>query len=299
MRIPVRSFLFVPGDSEKKLGKARESAADALVLDLEDSVAAGRKPEARRMVAEYLRSGAVRPGLELWVRINPLRGDHVLEDLSAIVGARPSGLLLPKAEGPQDIRILSHYLDVLEVREGPTDARTEIIAVATETAASTFALGEYRNAGLERLYGMTWGAEDLSADIGASSNKDADGRLSLTYRMARSNMLLGAKAAGVHALETAYPDFRDLEALSSTLTGARREGFSGGFAIHPAQVAPLNEAFSPSAEDIAMAEKVVAAFASAPDVGTIGIDGRMFDRPHLTQAEKVLAIRDAFADRGN
>jgi citrate lyase subunit beta / citryl-CoA lyase len=145
---------------------------------------------------------------------------------------------------------------------------------------------------------MTWGAEDLSADLGAASNKDADGRLSLTYRMARSNMLLGARAAGVHALETAYPDFRDIDALSRTLIGARREGFSGGFAIHPAQVDPLNECFSPSTEDIEMAEKVVAAFASATDVGTIGIEGRMFDRPHLIQAEKVLAMRAAFGGRG-
>jgi citrate lyase subunit beta/citryl-CoA lyase len=297
MRTPLRSFLFVPGDSDTKLDKMRQSTADALVLDLEDSVAPGRKAEARRMVADYLRSAEVRTGLELWVRINPLSSPHALADLAAIVAAGPRGLLLPKAEGPEDIRRLEHALDALEVRDGVSPGSTEIIAVATETAASIFALGDYRRAGLTRLYGMTWGAEDLSADIGAATNKDADGGLSLTYRIVRSQMLLAAKAAGVHALETAYPDFRNIDALSATLDAARKEGFSGGFAIHPAQVAPLNTAFSPSAADIAIAEKVVAAFAAAPDVGTIGIDGRMYDRPHLVQAQKVLAVRDAFGGR--
>ena len=297
MRLPLRSFLFVPGDSEKKLDKTVDSPADALVLDLEDSVAPSRKDGARRLVGEYLRAKRARPGLEVWVRINPLNGPHALSDLATIVGGAPRGLLLPKAEGAADIARLSHYLDALEVREGITPGSIEIIAVATETAAATLALGSYCGAGLARLYGLTWGAEDLSADIGAASNKQADGELSLTYRVVRSNMLLAAKAAGVHALETAYPDFRNLEVLGTTLVAARKEGFAGGFAIHPAQIEPLNTAFSPSAEDIALAEQVVAAFAADPDVGTIGIDGRMYDRPHLIQAQKVLALRDAFAAR--
>lgn len=297
MRLPLRSLLFVPGDSEKKLQKARDSGADALVLDLEDSVASGRKGVARGLVADYLRAHRARSGLEMWVRINPLTGTFALDDLAATVSARPAGLLLPKTEGPADVRRLGHYLDALEASAGIPAQSIGIIAVATETAAATFSLGSYRGAGLNRLYGMTWGAEDLSAAVGASTNKDADGRLSLTYRMVRSNMLLGAKAAGVHALETAYPDFRNIDALRATLNGARKEGFTGGFAIHPAQVQPLNEAFSPSAEDIALAERVIAAFAADPEVGTIGIDGKMYDRPHLIQAQRVLAMRDAFARR--
>jgi citrate lyase subunit beta / citryl-CoA lyase len=203
--------------------------------------------------------------------------------------------LLPKCEGAQDVRRLSHCLDALEVRDGAPRGSIGIIAVATETAVATFTLGEYQGPGMERLYGLTWGAEDLSADIGAATNKDADGQLSLTYRMVRSTMLLAAKAAGVHALETAYPNFRDVDALRATLDGARKEGFSGGFAIHPAQIDPLNEAFSPSDADIALAERITAAFDADPEVGTIGIDGKMYDRPHLIQARKVLAMREAFA----
>lgn len=298
MRLPLRSILFVPGDSDKKMEKTVDSAADALVFDLEDSVAEGRKPLARDMVAAHLKSGKTRKGMELWVRINPLTGPHALDDLAAVVRATPQGIMLPKCEGPEDLRRLSDYLDVLETRDRVARGTIEIIAVATETAAATFALGRYRKSDLPRLYGLTWGAEDLSADVGASTNKDADGRLSLTYRMARSNMLLGAKAAGVQALETAYPDFRNIAALSETLNGARREGFSGGLAIHPAQIEPMNTAFSPSAEDIALAERVVAAFAADPEVGTIGIDGRMYDRPHLVQAQKVLALRDAWLAQG-
>jgi citrate lyase subunit beta/citryl-CoA lyase len=275
-----------------------DSTADALVLDLEDSVAPTRKLEARRIVADYLRSGNTRRGLELWVRINPLTSAYALDDLAAIVGARPVGLLLPKTEGPADVQRLSHYLDALEAREGVPTQSIEVIAVATETAAATFALGQYRGARLDRLYGLTWGAEDLSADVGAATNKDADGRLSLTYRLARSNMLLGAKAAGVHALETAYPDFRNIDVLRTTLDAARREGFSGGFAIHPAQIDPLNGAFSPSEDDVALAERVIAAFDADPAVGTIGIDGKMYDRPHLIQARKLIALRDTFLKRG-
>lgn len=295
---PLRSILFVPGDSEKKLGGSVASPADALVFDLEDSVAEARKPAARMMVAAHLRAGRTRAGMELWVRINPLSGPFALDDLAAVAGAKPAGILLPKCEGPEDVRRLGHYLDALEARDGVASGSIRIMAVATETAASTFTLGQYRKADLPRLYGLTWGAEDLSADIGAATNRDTDGRLSLTYRLARSNMLLGCKAAGIFAFDTAYPDFRDLEALRAGLEASRREGFAGGFAIHPAQVEPLNQAFSPSAEDVALAERLVAAFAADPDLGTIGIDGKMYDKPHLTQARKLLALRDAFASRG-
>lgn len=297
MSVPLRSILFIPGDSERKLEKSVNCGADALVIDLEDSVAPARKQLAREMTTQFLVEGRAPVGMAVWVRVNPLGGDHTLADLSAVVRGRPDGILLPKCEGAEDIRTLSHFLDALEVREGLEPGRTKIMAVATETAAATFALGEYRGAGLNRLYGLTWGAEDLSADVGASTNRDADGRLSLTYRMARSNMLLAAKAAGVFAYDTAHPNFRDINALNETLTACRREGFNGGFAIHPDQVGPLNAAFSPSEDDIAIAERVVAAFAENPDAGALGIDGKMYDRPHLVQAEKVLAMRDAFATK--
>jgi len=295
--LPLRSILFVPGDSDRKLDNALESDADGLMIDLEDSVAPSRKPLARQMAADFLRKGATRPGVQVWVRINPLDGPFALDDLAAIVGARPAGVLVPKAEGADDIRRLSHYLDALEAREGVPLGSTRIMAVATETAASTFLLHEYRGTGMERLYGLTWGAEDLSADVGASTNRDPDGRLSLTYRMVRSNMLLASRAAGIFAFDTAHPNFRDIDALVETLEACRREGFHGGFAIHPAQVAPLNTAFSPSEADVAVAEKVVAAFAEQPEAGTLGIDGKMYDRPHLVQAQKILAMRDAFATK--
>lgn len=295
--IPMRSILFVPGDSERKLEKALGSVADGIMIDLEDSVAEARKPLAREMTAAFLRKGEFPAGKQIWVRVNPLSGAHTLADLSSVAGPGLSGVLLPKAEGAADIRLVSNYLSAFETRDGIAPGSTRIMAVATETAASTFVLGDYRGAGMERLYGLTWGAEDLSADIGASTNRDSDGRWSLTYRMVRSNMLLGAKAAGIYAFDTAYPDFRDIDALTLSLEASRREGFNGGFAIHPAQLEPLNAAFSPSPEDIAVAEVVVAAFAANPEAGTLGIDGKMYDRPHLVQAQKVLAMRDAFAAR--
>lgn len=297
MSVPLRSILFVPGDSERKLEKAAGCGADAIVIDLEDSVAPSRKQLARDLAAQYLRGGKAPKGIKIWVRVNPLGGGLTLADLAVIAGAGPAGILLPKTEGVEDVRRVSHYLDALEARDDLAPGSIKIMAVATETAASTFMLGEYRGAGMERLYGLTWGAEDLSADLGASTNKDTDGRLSLTYRMARSNMLLAAKAAGVYAYDTAHPNFSDMDALRNTLDACRREGFNGGFAIHPNQVAPLNIAFSPSDEDIAVAEKVVAAFAKEPEAGTLGIDGKMYDRPHLVQAQKVLAMRDAFASK--
>ena len=295
--IPMRSVLFVPGDSERKLDKAVGSAADGIMIDLEDSVAPGRKVLAREMTAGFLRSGNLPAAKQIWVRVNPLGGNQTLADLSAVSGPGLNGVLLPKAEGAADIRLISNYLAAFETRDGLPPGSTRIMAVATETAASAFVLGEYRGRGMERLYGLTWGAEDLSADIGASTNRDSDGRWSLTYRMVRSNMLLAAKAAGIFAFDTAYTDFTNLDALRQSLTASRREGFNGGFAIHPAQLAPLNEAFSPSAEDVALAEAVVAAFAASPDAGTLGIDGKMYDRPHLIQAQKVLAMRDAFLSR--
>jgi citrate lyase subunit beta / citryl-CoA lyase len=298
MSMPVRSMLFVPGDSERKIEKSRASNADALVLDLEDSVAPARKAFARATIAAHLKSvvGATR-GTQ-WVRINPLSTPEALLDLSAIVAGRPAGILLPKAESPADVQRLSHYLDALEAREGLTVGSIAIVPVATETARAPLSLASYPDAGLTRLFGMTWGAEDLSAAIGASTNMDEDGRLSLTYRTVRSLTLLAAKACNAEALETVYPDYKDLEGLKKSCIAARREGFTGRFAIHPDQVDIINAAFSPSSDEVAYAERVVAAFAATVDTGTVGLDGKMLDRPHLKQAQKVLTMRDALASRG-
>ena len=293
----IRSLLFVPGDSERKLAKARGSTADALVLDLEDSVAQERKAFARTLTAEYLKSERSQAGPSLWVRVNPVSTPDALLDLAAMVACQPMGILLPKAEGPPDLQQVSHYLDALEAREGLPIGGIAILPVVTETARATVAILGYRANAIPRLFGLTWGAEDLSADIGAASNLDADGHLSLTYRMARSLTLLTAKACGVEAIDTVFPDFRNLQALEASCIASRREGFSGRFAIHPDQVGVINSAFSPSPEDIALAERVVAAFESAPGAGTVALDGRMLDKPHLVQAKKILALRDAFASR--
>jgi len=294
MIIPTRSILFVPGDSERKIIKSQDVEADAIVLDLEDAVAQGRKAVAREMIANYLKGGASKPGTKLWVRINPLSDPESLADLAAVVAGRPDGILLPKTNGPADVLRLSHYLDALETREALPLGGISILPVVTETAQAPFSLGSYQNANLARLFGLTWGAEDLSAALGASTNKEEDGRWSLTYRTVRSLTLLAAKSCGVQVIETLYDDYRDLEGLRKSCLAARREGFTGRFAIHPDQVVIINEAFTPNADDVSFAERVIAAFAAEPDAGAIGIGGKMFDRPHLEQAKKVLAMRDAF-----
>ena len=284
----LRSWLFIPGDSEKKLGKADVTGADALILDLEDSVAADNKAQARDLVAAFLRARA--PGArtsQLWVRINPLDSGLALGDLVAVVGGRPDGVMLPKCCGPADIAQVSHYLDALEAQAGIAAGSIKIVPVATETAAAPFTLGDYAGAKLERLLGLTWGAEDLAAALGASTNVDGGG-WALTFRMVRSLTLLGAKAAGVQAIDTLHVDFGDEAGLRETSRAARAEGFTGRLAIHPAQVAAINESFLPSPDEIAHAERVIAAFAAAPGAGTVAIDGRMTDLPHLKQAQAVL-----------
>ncbi|QBM77479.1 CoA ester lyase [Sphingomonas sp. AAP5] len=292
---PLRSWLFIPGDSEKKLGKVDACGADAVILDLEDSVAAANKPAGRALVAAFVgeRPRGARPG-QLWVRINPFDSGLALDDLVAVVGAAPDGIMLPKCDGPDDIRRLSHYLDALEAQAGVAPGSIKIVPVATETAAAPFTLGAYAGAGLDRLLGLTWGAEDLSAALGASSNLDPAGGWALTYRLVRSLTLLGAKAAGVQAIDTLYVDFRDEAGLRESSRAARAEGFTGRLAIHPAQVAAINASFMPSPEEIAHAQRIVAAFAAAPGVGTVGLDGRMVDLPHLKQAEGLLALAAAY-----
>ena len=293
---PLRSMLFVPGDSEKKFAKAMDVGADALILDLEDSVAPAKKPGARDTVLGMLAQR--RPeGPELWVRINPLDTEFVLDDLAAIVKGKPDGIIAPKTNGPADVRQLGHYLDALEVRDGAEPGSIRIIPVATETARAPFTLGDFADAGLTRLLALTWGAEDISTAIGATTNMAPDGRWALTYRTIRSLCLLAAKAAGVQAMETVATDFRDEDALRRSSREAQREGFTGRMAIHPAQVQPINESFTPDAEDVDFARRVVEAFEAQPDAGTVGLDGKMLDIPHLKQAKQVLALHDAYSNR--
>ncbi len=285
MAIPMRSWLFAPGDSEKKMAKAAASETDIVIFDLEDAVATEVKPEARRMVAEAL-SGADNPE-RLWVRINPFESDMPLLDLAAVMPARPGGIVLPKAEGPQDIVRLDHTLSALEAAHGIELGSTPVMALVTETAASMFEAGNY--AGAPRLVAMSWGAEDLSDSIGAQSNVDENGRFDPAYELARTLCLLGAARAGVTAIETIQTDFRDTEGLAKRAGAMRRQGFGGMLAIHPAQVDPINTAFTPGEDEIAEARMVVKLFDDNPGLGTIGHGGKMYDRPHLSRAQQLLA----------
>jgi citrate lyase subunit beta / citryl-CoA lyase len=292
MSRPIRSMLFVPGDSERKMAKALATNADALVLDLEDSVALPRKADARRQVAEFLGTASFKG--ELWVRVNPLTTTFCLEDLAVVARARPAGILLPKCVGPQDVAKVSHYLDVLEVREGINANSTKILAVTTETAQAPFSLGHYAEAELDRLMGLTWGAEDLSSALGAAGNKDEFGNWTLTYQMVRSLCLLAAKACEVQAIETLYVDFKDPDGLAKSCRASRREGFTGRFAIHPDQVDPINEGYMPDSKDVEHARRVITAFMET-DSGTVALDGQMLDIPHLNQAKAVLALHESYA----
>ena len=282
----LRSMLFTPGDSQKKMDKGASGAADALILDLEDSVTAARRPEARVMVRDYLTAKPDRSKQQLWVRINPLDTPDALLDLATIISGRPCGIILPKVYGPADVTTLSHYLDALEPAFGIAAGHVKIMPVATETAPSIFALGGYKNA-TTRLYGLTWGAEDIAAALGASANRDANGALYFTYQMARSLCLAGAVAADVIPIETVYPDFRDLSGLEAYAIAGKRDGFRGMMAIHPDQVAIINRAFTPTDTEIAWATRVVEAFANSSD-GVVGLDGQMLDMPHLKQAHRLL-----------
>jgi citrate lyase subunit beta/citryl-CoA lyase len=294
----VRSFLFVPGDSEKKLGRGAGSGADAVILDLEDSVAPARKALARAMVAEYLRrdAGVAATAPANWVRINPLDEGGVA-DLAGIVRPGLAGIMIPKIDGAADLVRLGHCLDVMEDRENLARGSIRMLPVATETAKAPFGLAGIAEAALPRLYGLTWGAEDLATALGAATNRAESGGFAFTYQMVRSMCLLAAKAAGVQAVETLYTDFRDGDGLLASSAAAAREGFTGRIAIHPDQVAGINQAFSPSAADVAYASRVIEAFAAQPDVGTVGLDGTMLDIPHLKQAQSVLARHEAHASR--
>lgn len=284
--IKLRSWLFAPGDSEKKMTKAAGGAADVVILDLEDAVAIENKPAARVAVAEFLRGNQEHRN-RLFVRVNPLDGPYTLEDLAAVMPARPGGIMLPKVSGREDLEVLDRYLEALEVANGIEQGSTPVIVLVTETAQSMFHCGDFK--GAPRLVAMTWGAEDLADSLGASANTGPDGQFGFTYELARSLCLLGAATAGVPAIETIQADFRDLDALKTRAEQVRRAGYRGMLAIHPAQVEVINAAFTPSAEEIDKAREIVALFEANPGAGTIGYEGGMLDRPHLSRAQQLLA----------
>ena len=268
-----RSWLFVPADSEKKIAKALESEADAVIFDLEDSVAPGHKAAARDILKELPKQSN---GPQWWVRVNPLGSEFHKDDLKLIGSAYVHGIVLPKAESGADIIQLAHRTGNIPIH-----------AIVTETAASLFGLLSYRDP-KSPLVAMSWGAEDLSAALGAASKYDESGELGFTYRLARSLCLAGAAAAGVQPVDGIFADFRDDDGLRKETAAAAREGFTGKLAIHPAQVAVINAAFSPSADDVAHARAIVAAFEARPDAGVLSVDGKMVDRPHLVQARRIL-----------
>ncbi|GGV18169.1 CoA ester lyase [Actinomadura cremea] len=282
-----RSWLFAPGDSERKMEKAAAGAADVVLLDLEDAVAEEAKPEARTTVASFIAARPEDERTRLWVRINPLGGPHALADLAAIVPSRPGGVMLPKARGRADVETLDHYLSALEVAAGIERGTTRVIVLVTETAEAMFTTGTYQ--GAPRLAAMTWGAEDLADAVGASENRTPDGEYGFTYELARSLCLLGAAAAGVAPIETIQGDFRDLDGLRARAARVRRDGYRGMLAIHPDQVAIINEAFTPTEEELAEAREIVELFAAAPGAGVVAHRGAMLDRPHLARAQALLA----------
>lgn len=285
----MRSLLFVPADGGKKLDKAVASGADAVIVDLEDSIAPDRKVAARAPAVAFLKEASTakkRP--RLLVRINGLDTGLADADLDAIVGAGPDAILLPKAEGGASVIHLDAKLAVREAINGLPEGSIKIFALATETAKALFLAGTYAGAS-KRLKGLTWGAEDLSAELGAEANRDANGQWLDPYRIARALCLAGASAAQVPALDTVYVDYRNDAGLKRECEEARRDGFAGKLAIHPAQVAAINDVFTPGPDQIAKAKAVVAAFTAQPGAGAVGIDGKMYDRPHLARANALLA----------
>lgn len=289
----IRSFLFVPGDSERKLAKAASAGADALIIDLEDSVAASQLPAARTLACEFLEGSA---GQETWVRINPLDGHAALDDLRAVMPGRPAGIVLPKPTSAADAVRLAKLLDVLEQENGIEAGVTGILPIATERPEALFRLHEYAGA-TGRLRALTWGAEDLSAAVGASASRDADGAWLPPYQLARSLCLFAAAAANVAAVDTVYTDFRDIDGLQRYAAQARRDGFLGMLAIHPGQVPVINDAFMPDAAEIARAREIIELFEKNPQAGTTSLHGRMIDKPHIVQAKRILHMAERRGSR--
>jgi citrate lyase subunit beta/citryl-CoA lyase len=277
-----RSFLFVPADSERKMEKAGGVGADALILDLEDAVAPDARPAARQLAAEYLMGKD-----NVWVRVNPIDTEDCEADIEAVMASEPAGIMLPKPRHARDAVKLSERIDVLENHHGIEHGQTKIIALCTEHPEALLTLHSYIGT-VPRLAGLSWGAEDLSAAVGATTNRSTKGEWLPPYEMARSMCLFAAAAAEVAAIDTVYTDFRDDEGLLRYAANARRDGFSGMLAIHPGQVEPINAAFNPSAEEIEHAQRIVELFEQNPGVGTVGLEGKMIDRPHLVQAQRLL-----------
>ncbi|MBU2403394.1 MAG: CoA ester lyase [Alphaproteobacteria bacterium] len=284
----MRSWLFVPGDSERKLDKSLASQADVLILDLEDSVAPQNKPLARETAAGFIADRRGETQALLYVRVNDLATGLTDDDLKAVVASRPDGIMLPKCNSGADVQQLSTRLRVLEAENGLPDGSIRIVPLITETATGVLSGASYRGASA-RLAGLTWGAEDLSAAIGARSTRDEAGRYTDVFRFARSVTILAASAAGVPAIDTVFVNFRDTEGMRRECLEAERDGFTGKMAIHPDQVAVINEAFTPSAEAVGQAKAVIAAFAQSGNAGVVAIDGQMYDVPHLRRAEGLLA----------
>jgi citrate lyase subunit beta/citryl-CoA lyase len=289
----IRSWMFVPGDSERKLEKSLGNPADALILDLEDSVSNDRQEIARGMVQDFLKTHSDRSRRKLWVRINPLDTDLALPDLTAVMPGAPDGIVLPKVYSAAEVNKLADYLDVLEVREGIEAGSTKILSVATETGASLLTFHTYLENVSPRLVAMTWGAEDLSAALGASDNRHpVTGDYDDPYILAKSLCLAASRAIDVQPVGVVYVNFKDSEGLEAECLRDRRSGFVGKIAIHPAQSEVINRAFTPSDEEIDYAQRVVDVFEQNPGLGTVGLEGKMLDMPHLKQARKLLALAE-------
>ena len=281
----MRSMLFVPADSERKLARAADAGADALILDLEDSVVPERKQIARGLAGEYLRA---HQSAEVWVRVNDRGSGLLLQDLAAVMPARPDGIVLPKITAAADIEVVTHYLDALEAAHGVEAGSVSLLVLVTETPAAVLRMSQLLQLECPRLRALAWGAEDLSAVLGAGDPRRADGSWHATYEHARIQCLLAAHALSIAAIDTVYVDFRDREGLSRDCAASRHDGFSGRLAIHPDQVAIINTAYTPGESECHLARRIVDAFASAAGAGTISIDGKMYDRPHLAAAQRLL-----------
>ncbi|ESX14408.1 CoA ester lyase [Mesorhizobium sp. M0179] len=284
----MRSLLFVPGDSKKKLEKGFGAGADVVIVDLEDSVAPQNKATARDIAARFIAGNRQQTSSAIYIRVNDLSTGLTDDDLAALVPVKPDGIMLPKSNSGQDVQQLSVKLRVHEAENGLPDGAIKILPIITETAAGLLAAATYAGASA-RLAGLTWGAEDLSAAIGAQAARDDNGRYTDVFRLARTMTILAAGAAEVAAIDTVFPAFRDMAAFEAECTEAERDGFTGKMAIHPAQVPVINAAFTPSAEAVQRSQAIVAAFEAAGNPGVVGIDGKMYDRPHLRLAERLLA----------
>lgn len=284
----MRSLLFVPGDSEKKLEKGFGAGADVVIVDLEDSVAPQNKVAAREIAARFIAGNRQQTSSAIYIRVNDLSSGLTDDDLAALVSAKPDGIMLPKSNSGQDVQQLSAKLRVHEAENGLPDGGIKILPIITETAAGVLAAATYAGASA-RLAGLTWGAEDLSAAIGARAARDENGCYTDVFRLARTMTILAAGAAEVAAIDTVFPGFRDMAAFEAECVEAERDGFTGKMAIHPAQVPVINAAFTPSAEAVERSQAIVSAFEAAGNPGVVGIDGKMYDRPHLRLAERLLA----------